>query len=130
MNFVKFLFLWLISVLILRYLTGFGTWLLMTRSTGESLREALSETRLEFGVFPIIWLLYWSYMIRVFAGHARGAAFVMYVILGFLMGFGVVSSPGYRYRKADMWHALLLLAGTAALFFLVPYPSGLWGFVR
>ncbi len=78
---------------------------------------------------PLLWILYFGYVTRTFAGHASNFMFAVYLVVGFVLGYGPVTSNGLRYSKTDVIHMIAFVLWTSILFLIIRTPGNFWGLI-
>ena len=132
MIFLKFILLGVASFLV--YLPV-STWIKMMllrlfEHDDISFRDAAFETGQYSVSLPLLWILYFGYITRTFAGHASGFMFVVYLVVGFWFGHGPITTNGLMFHKADAVHAVAFIGWTGLLFWLIRTPGNLFGLIR
>src|ERR1035438_1570795 len=102
MNFLKFMVLGVASFLVYLPVSTWIKMMLLRRFDDDiSFRDAALETGQYSVSLPLLWILYFGYITRTFAGHASGFMFVVYLAVGFYCGFGPITTNGLMFHKAD-----------------------------
>ena len=132
MIFLKFILLGVASFLV--YLPV-STWIKMMllrlfEHDDISFRDAAFETGQYSVSLPLLWILYFGYITRTFAGHASGFMFVVYLVVGLWFGHGPITTNGLMFHKADAVHAVVFIGWTGLLFWLIKTPANLFGLIR
>lgn len=131
MNFLKFIVLGIVSLLVYLPVSTFIKMMLLRLFDDDiSFRDAAFETGPYSVSMPLLWILYFGYITRTFAGHASGFMFVVYLAVGFYFGFGPITTNGLMFHKADAVHAIVFVCWTGLLFWLIKTPGNLFGLIR
>jgi hypothetical protein len=130
MNFLKFILLGGGSLLVYPPVSGFIKWIVLRPFTAISMRDTMLRTGAYSVSLPLLWILYFGYITRSFAGHASGFMFVVYLVVGFYFGYGPITTNGPSYSKADAVHAVVLIGWTGLLFWLIKTPGNVFGLIR
>jgi hypothetical protein len=130
MNFLKSVLLGVASVLVYPPIAAFIKKMLMKPFDDISMSDAKLRTGPYSVALPLLWILYFGYITRTFAGHASGFMFVVYLIVGFYFGHGPVTTNGLLFSKADAVHAIVFIVWTGLLFWLIKTPGNLFGLIR
>ena len=131
MNFLKFVVLGVASFLVYLPVSTWIKMMLLRRFDGDiSFRDAALETGQYSVSLPLLWILYFGYITRTFAGHSSGFMFVVYLAVGFYFGFGPITTNGLMFHKADAVHAGVFIGWTGLLFWLIKTPGNLFGLIR
>ena len=131
MKLLKFILLGVASFLVYLPVSTWIKMMLLRLFDDEiSFRDAALRTGQYSVSLPLLWILYFGYITRTFAGHASGFMFVVYLVVGFWFGHGPVTTSGLAFSKADAVHALVFIAWTGLLFWLIKTPGNLFGLIR
>jgi len=131
MNFLKFIVLGVVSLFVYPPVSTFFKMMLLRLFDDDiSFRDAAFETGQYSVSFPLLWILYFGYITRTFAGHASGFMFVVYLFVGFWFGHGPITTNGLSFSKADAVHAVVFIGWTGLLFWFIKAPGNLFGLIR